>query len=240
MAPATAGPRKTMSMKWLLTAALLFVPLGVAAAEDNPATKQRARAFYDEGEELYAAGKYREAQAKFARAYETLPLKAFLFNIAQCHFQLEEYDSAGEYYRAYLKDNEDAPNYGIVQEFILEADSRAEAQRAQRDAEKAQQDAAAAAAAAEKEQAKAKAAQNAARLAEEDRRRAEEEAEAQRSSLTGQWWFWPSIGIGLAAAAVAVVGAAAGGTTAGVLAYSDSLASQGSLGYVDGRTGSTP
>ena len=70
---------------------------------------ERARALFDEAEGHYARGAYADALAGYAKAYQVLPLPAFLFNIAQCHRMLGKYDRAIYFYEGYLRDSPARP-----------------------------------------------------------------------------------------------------------------------------------
>lgn len=116
---------------WILILGFAFATTSFAQSGD----KAKARAYFSDGQKLYKQKKYKAAQKKFQAAHRTLPLKAFLFNIGQCKFQNGDYQGAAKNYREYLVENEEAPNYDLVQQYILEANARHEAQVAKREAD---------------------------------------------------------------------------------------------------------
>lgn len=64
--------------------------------------RERAKARYQAGSKLQAAGKYDAAIAEYQAAYELAPLPAMLFNIAQAYRLKGDRRNAIEYYRRYL------------------------------------------------------------------------------------------------------------------------------------------
>jgi tetratricopeptide (TPR) repeat protein len=62
-----------------------------------------ARRHFERGERAYAVGRFRVAIDHYRAAYEALPLPQFLFNLAQCHRNLKEYEQAVFFYRKYLE-----------------------------------------------------------------------------------------------------------------------------------------
>jgi hypothetical protein len=79
-----------------------------------------AKARYKEGRVHYQLGEYHAAIKEFKEAYRLKPDATFLFNIAQCHRQLQEFTEALRLYRNYLRDAQDAPNRGEVEKLIRE------------------------------------------------------------------------------------------------------------------------
>lgn len=76
----------------------------------------------------YRLGRFEEALAKYSRAYELYPVAGLLFNIAQCHKNLKDYEKAIFFYEGYLRDAPNAPNRALVKDLIRE--SQAELDRA--------------------------------------------------------------------------------------------------------------
>src|SRR5688572_17796979 len=73
-----------------------------APAPDPVADEARAR--YRRGIELFDDGDYRLALVELERAYAILPNYKVLYNIAQVHFQLNEYAKARAAFERYLKE----------------------------------------------------------------------------------------------------------------------------------------
>lgn len=62
----------------------------------------RAKALYREGETAYNLGQFEAALGKYSEAYKLKALPGFLFNIAQCHRQLGQWERAAFFYGRYL------------------------------------------------------------------------------------------------------------------------------------------
>jgi tetratricopeptide (TPR) repeat protein len=62
----------------------------------------RAKALFKEGETAYNLGQFDTALVKYSDAYKLKALPGFLFNIAQCHRQLQQYERAAFFYGRYL------------------------------------------------------------------------------------------------------------------------------------------
>lgn len=76
------------------------------AESDPPAVSADARAHLDRGDQLFEAGGFDAALAEYQAAYAAMeghPSRYLvLFNIAQCHERLSQYDLALEHYQRYL------------------------------------------------------------------------------------------------------------------------------------------
>jgi tetratricopeptide (TPR) repeat protein len=101
--------------------------LGAAPSVDN------ARRFSDDAKRSYDLGRFDDARRAWERAYEEMPLPAFLFNLGQCHFQLGNYDKAIFLYERYLELEPHAENRRLVKDLIAEAKARARAAAADDD-----------------------------------------------------------------------------------------------------------
>ena len=125
--------------------ALVFVVLaGAQSAGASPARpggptregRALAQQLFLEGRTLFNLGRFREALARFRRAYETVPLSGLLYNIAQCHRFLQDWKEAIYFYRGYLRDNPGAPNTQVVQDLITRCETKRRDQSTLRDAAK--------------------------------------------------------------------------------------------------------
>jgi hypothetical protein len=103
-------------------ALLLAQPLGRASPTD-PALAH-SRELFEHAEALYTLTHYEEALVEYERAYEARPLPGFLFNIGQCHRQLQHWDKAAHFYRAYLDRMPTARNRSIVESLIVEMEAK--------------------------------------------------------------------------------------------------------------------
>jgi tetratricopeptide (TPR) repeat protein len=98
---------------------LLAQPL---ARGESPET--RARQLFEHAEALYALTRFDEALGEYEKAFEVRPLPGFLFNIGQCHRQLQHWDKAAYFYRAYLERQPHARNRSIVESLIAEVNEK--------------------------------------------------------------------------------------------------------------------
>jgi tetratricopeptide (TPR) repeat protein len=188
-----------------------------ARPDATPETIAEARRIHDGATASYKLGKFEEALTGYSAAYQLYPAPAFLFNIAQCHFQLKQWERAEFFFGGYLREVPNAPNRGLVEDRIREARERRamEDDAAQRkldlekiklDMERAEQERQAR----EREQA----------LIAERERAAERDRPVYK-----KWWFW-----------TIVAGAAAGVATTVVLTSDTTeVLPEGSLGTWDRR-----
>jgi len=112
----------------LIAAALLAVPTA-----EEPAS---APALFEGATRSYNLGEFDAALAGYRAAYKADPRPAFLFNIAQCHFGLKDYEQAIFFYEGYLREEADSPRREQVEGFIEDAKQRlddAAAQEIERD-----------------------------------------------------------------------------------------------------------
>jgi len=126
---------RSRSERWWLSVLLFalwaLVPRPAAGAELTD--EAQARVKLSEGNAAYAQGNFREALTAFEAAYQLAPLPGFLFNVAQCHRQLEDFTRAASAYRRYLSLSEKEPaNAAMVKDLIAEMDSKARQQAASR------------------------------------------------------------------------------------------------------------
>jgi tetratricopeptide (TPR) repeat protein len=96
---------------WCL--ALVLLVGGVAHAD-----KAKARELFRDGTQHFKLGEYQAALDSFKEAYRNFEDPSFLFNIAQCHRQLDHKQEAIKLYRTYLTDAPNAPNADDVRKVI--------------------------------------------------------------------------------------------------------------------------
>ncbi len=190
-------------------AVLALLTLGLVA-QAQPAKKvetdeQRARVLFADGQKAYDVGEFERALTLYSEAYKLKTLPGFLFNIAQCHRQLGNFERASFFFGRFIDNSKpSAANVELARELMTDMDRR--------QTEKAE---------AEKKAADEKARADADARAKSDAPLAPPLTPVEVVSLppappavepepvTKKAWFWVVIG--------GAVVAAAGGITAGVL-----------------------
>jgi tetratricopeptide (TPR) repeat protein len=175
---------------------LLLVLSAASVLAQSP--DARAKEKFKSSQTDYDLGRFEPALKGFSEAYEIKPLSGFLFNIAQCHRQLGQYERARFFYRRYLDVSPTVPkNADQVELLLKQMDERLAEEEAKRVEATAAADAAKASRDRDAEQA---------RLSVETTRiltvTPPPALEPESGSLVHKWWFWTGIG-------VVVVGAAA-------------------------------
>ncbi|WP_223642014.1 tetratricopeptide repeat protein [Corallococcus sp. EGB] len=134
MRSSTHSRRSERKALGLVLALALGTPFpGVAADATVSASETQAREKFSEGNLAYDLGEFDRALKAFSEAYRLKPLPAFLFNIAQCHRQLNNPSRAAFFYRRYLALSEGEPaNADTVRELTAEMDTKARVQEEQR------------------------------------------------------------------------------------------------------------
>jgi tetratricopeptide (TPR) repeat protein len=133
-----------------LAIVLMLGPVQLAAAapqraqtrpERADAGEKQARAHFKKAERAFNLGKFAEALISYQAAFEAKPLPAFVFNIAQCHRNLDDPERALFFYRRYLALDPQGPHRKLVEGLIEEQQAvlaeKAEAEDAARTAERA-------------------------------------------------------------------------------------------------------
>jgi len=111
-----------------LVVTLLFA--GVAVASD-PA-ERAAKRHFDKGQKLFNLGKFEGALEEYQQAYDAKPIPDILFNIGQCHRNLNNYDAAIFSFKKFLKLSPDAENRDQVEEYIAELEGEQEKDNSRR------------------------------------------------------------------------------------------------------------
>jgi tetratricopeptide (TPR) repeat protein len=211
----------------LLALAALASPLAHAA----DAGETKARALFKQGQQAYDLGEFDQALGHYSEAYKLKPLPGFLFNIAQCHRKLGNWEQSAFFFGRFIDNSSPrAPEIEVARE-LLEDARRKQAQAAE-DARLAEEKQRA-------EEEKRAAEEEARRKADDDARRSAEAALAAQRALppppmppaeepvTRKAWFW-----------VVVVGAAgvvAGGVTTAVLLAQPVPLTPATIGDIEGR-----
>ena len=133
-----------------LAIVLMLGPAQLAAAapkraqsrpEKSDAGEKQARSHFKKAERAFNLGKFAEALISYQAAFEAKPLPAFVFNIAQCHRNLDDPERALFFYRRYLARDPEGPHRRLVEGLIEEQQAKlaekAEAEESARNAERA-------------------------------------------------------------------------------------------------------
>jgi len=117
-----------MAHRIVATAALLVLVLAAtpSSAEITEAAKAEARVHFQRGKAAFELGRFAEALQAYEQAYKLAPLPGFLFNIGQCHRNLDNFDKAIFSFRLYLRKLPAAPNRKAVQILIHELEQKSE------------------------------------------------------------------------------------------------------------------
>ncbi len=100
-----------------MTALLLALALHAAPASPT----DEAKALFKDGETAYNLGQFDVALQKYSDAYKLKPLPGFLFNIAQCHKQLGNYERAAFFFGRFVDTSPPkAPNVDVAKGLLDE------------------------------------------------------------------------------------------------------------------------
>lgn len=95
----------------------LICPLAIAATSS-------AREQVQQGLVAYDLGRFPEALEKFSEAYRLDPRPAFLFNIAQCHRHLGQWEKAAFFYRRYRSHFAGSAHDAMIVDLIAEMEQK--------------------------------------------------------------------------------------------------------------------
>lgn len=99
---------------------------GATGSKDD--SEARARELYLEGDAHYAAGRYEQAVASFAAAYDLSPKPLLQYNLANAYERIGDYEEAAAALRVYLESPE-ARDVVSIRERLRRLDASAEAER---------------------------------------------------------------------------------------------------------------
>ena len=114
-----------------LAISLAAVPVVPVAYADGAATRA-AKRHYERGQKLFALQKFEAALDQFQKAFDADPIPDFLFNIGQCHRNLDDYEAAIFSFKRYLKLDPETPNREKVEELIAQLEEKQAAKDAKR------------------------------------------------------------------------------------------------------------
>ena len=207
----------------LLISAWMLCGLARTAGADPQLDE--AKRLYESATAAYTIGKFEDALVGYDAAYQLFKSPTFLFNIAQCHFQLKHWDRAEFFFEGYLREVPEAKTKDLVVELIAEARTHLAAEQ---EAVAHEQAVAREELLREQQTREQQGREQDARLQREADERARIALVTRRPTATPvyeRWWFWGIVGVaGASIATVAVV--SSGGST---------VLPSGSLGTVDAR-----
>lgn len=234
---------------------MVWFVMSLLALPAQADTKADAAVHVKAADTQFKLGRFEPALAEYSAAYELFPAPPLLFNIAQCHRNLGNWERAVFFFEGYLRARPNAKNKDLVEDLLTESRRERDKQVASEAAKKAEADAAAKREAEERERLRVEAervrleeerklkvederkrldderAAAARRVAEEERIREQDRQKKAREERDAnrfyrQWWFW---------AAVGGVAASAGGTAYYFSGETTVVPPSGTLGGVDRR-----
>lgn len=153
----------------LVSAVALLATIAHPAARAQKAPRdpamERARKHYAKAQRLFSVRKFAEALPEYQKAFQAKALPEFLFNIGQCHRNLDNYEKAIFSYRRYLALKPKARNRVQVEKLIVELE--------------------------EKKRKRDEAARNAARIL---RNNQPTTPPPRATPFYKKWWFWTGVG----------------------------------------------
>ncbi len=84
----------------------------------EPDTNKTARFHFKNGKIAFKAALFSKALIEYKKAYKLLPLAGFLFNIGQCHRNLNQYQKAIDSYAEYIRQTPNAKNKSAVENLL--------------------------------------------------------------------------------------------------------------------------
>ncbi|MDA3863438.1 MAG: PEGA domain-containing protein [Deltaproteobacteria bacterium] len=107
---------------------VLFVP-GAVEAQSASKIVAKAKQMYLQAEKLYVKGKFAQALDKYMKAHEFSNKPGLLFNIAQCHRNLKQYEKARFFYKLFLDKLPNNPYKSEVKQHIVELENNISEQK---------------------------------------------------------------------------------------------------------------
>jgi tetratricopeptide (TPR) repeat protein len=180
--------------------AVLFLS-GAAFADDLEA---KAKERFKAAQAAYDLGQFDKALQAYSEAYAAMPLPAFLFNIAQCHKQLGQWERAGFFYRRFAALAPEGTDTAKLDALISQMDQKVADEQKHKEDEQHRKDQERDAAAfrahtLELEKARAATANAEAQAAAQRAAEAAEQAKAVQARppevpLYQRWWVWAGAG----------------------------------------------
>ena len=210
--------RLVVALGCLLGAALALPCAVQAQVAGDESQDAEAKMLFQAGEVAFEAGRFKAALGRWEEAYRLSGRPALQYNIGLALDRLRRDQEAIAAFRAYLtwdakgeRAQEVRGRIAAIEEAMAtRAAEQAAAEQAAAEQAAADKQAAERAAAAA-ESAQVASPQEAAATVADESAPAPLDGPAPESSLTAQWWFWPSVGVLAAGVLAGVVVAASGG-----------------------------
>jgi tetratricopeptide (TPR) repeat protein len=176
----------------------VLTPVSVSLAQGknsgaSEADTKRAKQLFEEAKKHFLLREYKETIPLLKEAYRLYPAPLFLYNLAQCHLELKEYEEAISYFENFIDSDPKSKERPQAEKFLKQAKEAytIEQEKKQRDEE------------AKREQERLQK-----MLELEKQKQAQGNTTDKREGPTfyKKWWFWTAVG----GAAVAGTGTAVG------------------------------
>ena len=177
--------------------AALLAPISVSLAQNKPsesseADTKKAKEIFNEANKHFRLREFAETIPLLKEAYRLYPSPPFLYNLAQCHLELKQYEEAISYFENFLEIDPKSKNRAAAEkylqqakaEFAVEQEKKRTEEEAKREQEKLQQ------------------------MIELEKQKKNQPpiAVEKGKPVYAKWWFWTAIG----GVAVASTGTAVG------------------------------
>jgi hypothetical protein len=104
----------------------------VFAGEAHTSKRAEAKAEFEKAQLHYRLGRFEEALKSYTRAYELFNAPALLFNIGQCHKNLQNHERAIFFFEGYLREETNEKKRALAEELIAVSRAQLERQRSER------------------------------------------------------------------------------------------------------------
>jgi tetratricopeptide (TPR) repeat protein len=111
------------------SAAAIVLLLSLAGSAGAAGKREDAKRSFKEAEAAFGLGRFEEALAGFTRAYELAPHPSVLFNIAQCHRNLRNYERAIFFLERYLGEAEEVEDRRAIERLISDMERQLRTER---------------------------------------------------------------------------------------------------------------
>jgi tetratricopeptide (TPR) repeat protein len=174
----------------------MLAPISVSLAQNKPpeaseADTKKAKELFKEAQEHFRLREFAETIPLLKEAYRLYPSSLFLYNLAQCHLELKQYEEAVSYFENFIETDPKSKNRAPAEKYLKQSkEGLAVAQEQQRAQEEAK-----------REQDRLQ------KMIELEKQKQNQPTEINRGKpVYAKWWFWTAIG----GAALAGTGTAVG------------------------------